>query len=917
MRSLHRFTNSLNALVRSVRYAYRTRQRWSAQLRNRFGRYGLLSIAVGVLSITLSAPLIAISSSTASPSEAPSYPSMHHLISRGDDLLNHGQSLYETGRYGEAVMVLDEAILNYRNQGNALGEAIAQSNLSLVYQGLGRWQDATAAIENSLSILSRLNNQVVQAQALDIQGELQFSQGQFEQALSTWEQSAELYLHQDNSQEMQAALIRNSVHQAEALQALGLYRRAIAVLNPLTQSIQDEPPSQIQAAALRSLGDALRVIGELNQSNTRLQESLAIAKQIQMSEEQAAIYLSLGNTAYAQRQLDIALDYYQQAAQLTTSDMTRVQADLNHMRVLADRQDWQTLEQRLPPISNTIEHLALNRPAMLARINLARTLIQAINDLNNSDEPEGITDYPAVASWFTLAAHHLVTARQHANEFGDSRVESFALGSLGDLYEAAGQWADAQPLAEEALNLAQQINATDIAYLWQWHLGRVYQKRGERERAIAAYQNAIALLQGLRNDLVAINPEVQFSFRESIEPIHRELVSLLIPKTIEPSQADLEQARRTIESLQLAELDNFFREACLNAREVQIDRLDQKAAVLYPIILEDRLEVIISLPPDPETEANSESRILRHQTNSEASAAAVEAVSSNLLASLKQPSANFRALPLAQDMYRWLIAPFEAELEQRDVRTLVFVLDGVLRNIPMAALYDGDQYLIERYTIALAPSLQLLESDPVPPQQLNVLLGGISEPHQDFVALPGVVDEVGEIQRIVPDSQKLLNHNFTDVALQNAINTAPFPVVHLATHGRFSSSLDETFILTWGDRLNVNELNRLLQTTDVTRRRPIELLVLSACETAEGDDRATLGLAGVAVRAGARSTVATLWQLDDQAAPLVMKRFYQALTTENVTKAEALHRAQLSLLENPQYRLPYFWSPIVLIGNWL
>ena len=193
MRSLHRFTNSLNALVWSVRYAYRTRQRWSAQLRNRFGRYGLLSIAVGVLSITLSAPLIAISSSTASPSEAPSHPSMHHLISRGDDLLNHGQSLYETGRYGEAVMVLDEAILNYRNQGNALGEAIAQSNLSLVYQGLGRWQDATAAIENSLSILSRLNNQVVQAQALDIQGELQFSQGQFEQALSTWEQSSEMF----------------------------------------------------------------------------------------------------------------------------------------------------------------------------------------------------------------------------------------------------------------------------------------------------------------------------------------------------------------------------------------------------------------------------------------------------------------------------------------------------------------------------------------------------------------------------------------------------------------------------------------------------------------------------------------------------------------------------------------------------
>ncbi len=879
------------------------------RFRSRPGRYALLTVLTALLCLVLSL----------FPSPVSSFPGSS---------LGQGRSLYEAGRYEDAVPVLEQTIEDYQRSRNRVGEAIAQRNLSLVYQALGDWQAAEDAIQSSLDSFRALNQPLLLAQALDAQGHLQFRQGQVESALATWEAAADLYthsnvdaedVHTEEDAELQTARLLNGINQAEALQALGFYRQAIARLDTLIDTSQPNllAPSAPQARALRSLGDALRSVGELERSEALLQESLAIAITLsnpaQQASEQAATHLSLGNTAQAQGNFDAALAHYQQAAQqtaqpsesapLASPSLTQIQAQLNQVRILSERQDWPALDQQLPPLTDAINALPPSRPTIAARINLARTLKQAT---------------PSLTHLFPLAARHLATARQQAHTLGDRRMESFAVGSLGELYETAGQQAEAQPLAEEALKLAQQVNAADIAYLWQWLLGRIHAQQGEREQAIASYQTAIADLQGLRNDLVAINPEVQFSFRESVEPIHRELVSLLLDPTTEPSQMELEQARATIESLQLAELNNFFREACLDAREVQIDEVDQRAAVIYPIILADRLEVIVSLPPAVgSSSGDSGDRILRHMTNSGVTAGEVTTVSSDLLASLKQVALNGRVVPLAEQLYGWLIDPLEAELEARAISTLVFVLDGVLRNIPMAVLYDGDRYLVERYSIALTPSLQLLESSPISPQRLNVLMGGISESHQDFSALPGVVNELVEIQRIVPDSRKLLNQDFTDAALQDAINALPFPVVHLATHGKFSSSLDDTFILTWGDRLNVNELNQLLQATDISRRRPIELLVLSACETADGDDRAALGMAGVAVRAGARSTVATLWQLNDQAAPLLMERLYQALATERETKADALRQAQLALLENPEYQLPYFWAAVVLIGNWL
>jgi len=240
----------------------------------------------------------------------------------------------------------------------------------------------------------------------------------------------------------------------------------------------------------------------------------------------------------------------------------------------------------------------------------------------------------------------------------------------------------------------------------------------------------------------------------------------------------------------------------------------------------------------------------------------------------------------------------------------------VLRNVPMAALHDGQQYLIEKYSIALTPGLQLLEPRSLTQLQLRSLTGGLSEPRLGFSALPAVEDEIEQIRTNI-SSNVLLNQAFTSTALENKINTLPVSVVHLATHGQFSSNPEDTFILTWDKRFNANTLSQLLQGRNQDNFPPIELLVLSACQTANGDQRAALGLAGLAVRSGTRSTIGTLWSVKDQSTAQAMIQLYNNLTKPDTNRAEALQQAQLFLLQQNQYQHPYYWAPFILVGNWL
>lgn len=846
-------------------------------------------------------------------------PSLLNSSAQTQNLIQQGKTFYDAGQFTKAVKVLQQAATTFRANGDRLRQAMTLSNLSLAYQQIGQWQQAQSAIAQSLNLLqtgqntsnSKERSQLL-AQALDVQGRLQLAQGQAEPALATWRQAVDIYTKIGD----EAGLTRNRINSAQALQALGLYRQARKTLEQVNQTLQKQPDSALKATGLRSLGNVLRVVGDFKGARESLEQSLNVAKRSQSPEAISDTLLSLGNTARAQQDTPSALKFYQLSA-TSASSATRIQALLNQLSLLVEKTNRLNDALALyPQIQPQIINLPPSRTAVYARINLAQSLTQ-LKQKTAVNSP----------SWQDIS-QLLAASVQQARDLKDQRATSYALGNLGNLYEQTQQWDDAKNLTQQALFIAQTINASDIAYRWQWQLGRLLKNQGNIQGAIAAYTEAVNNLKSLRSDLVTISSDAQFDFRDEVEPVYRELVDLLLQSSQPPvpwgelggsSLKNLQTARTTIESLQLAELENFFRSACLDATPELIDSVvdneDRTAAVIYPVILPDRLEVILKLP----TQANLR-RYATKITQSE-----VKKTLEELRQYLKEPDRTNDVQKLSQQVYGWLIQPLETELRKMRVTKLVFVLDGALRQIPMAVLYDNTQqkYLIQKYAIALTPGLQLLEPETLQREQLRALTAGLSESRKvagiQFPQLQNVKLELKRIESEVPRSEELLNQEFTKTNIQNQIESTPFTVVHMATHGQFSSNLEETFILTWDQLLKIDDLDNLLRNNDKNGTGTIELLVLSACETAAGDDRAALGLAGIAVQAGARSTLATLWPVDDQSTASLMSEFYRQLADTNLTKAEALQRAQLALWNNnnQDWKRPYFWAAYVLVGNWL
>ncbi|WP_287313081.1 CHAT domain-containing protein [Moorena sp. SIO1G6] len=842
-------------------------------------------------------------------------------------LLKQGKGLYDSGRFAEAVDVLEQALKTNQAQGDQLSEAMVLSNLSLAYQQLGLWTQAKNAIANSEKLLRSIKSPdstaylQVLAQSLMIKGSIELGSSEAKAAMESWEQAAVTYGELGD----EAGEIRSQINIAQALQDLGMYKRALNLLNQVEESLIAQPDSLNKAILLRSLGNMRQLVGQLSQSRQTLEKSLQIARSLSSSEEISATLFSLGNTAraqlssgdtaQAQQELDEAIDYYQQAFNESTDPITKLEAQLNQLSLLIDTKRIKQAQALIPQILPQLESLPLSRRSIYLRINFAQSLMK---DEVKSIKDEGNVEISAkrlqpsvkmaVAPSYEIAKI-LATAAQQAKGLGDKRAEAYAIGTLGQLYEQNQQLPESQDLTQQALKLAQEINAPDISYRWQWQLGRISTGLGEEENAIAAYTEAVNTLKSLRSDLVAVNQQVRFTFRESVEPVYREFVQLLLQSDRNEANPDnLEKAREIIESLQLAELDNYFRSACLNATPVVIDQVidqvDTKAALIYPIILPESVDIIIRLPQQP----------LRHY-RTELPQDQIESTLEDLRHFLPQLHRR-KFFPMSQQVYNWIIRPIEEDLANSQVDTLVFVLDGALRNIPMAALHDGKQYLVEKYSIALTPGLDLMNPQRLVREDIKVLTAGLSESRQGYNPLPFVEVELEKIKAQVP-SEILLNQDFTETNFENSVEAAPFPVVHIASHGEFSSEAEKTFILTWDSKINVNELKDLLQTTDLRQSTPIELLVLSACQTATGDKRAALGIAGVAIEAGARSTLATIWLVDDEATAVLMNRFYQELTDKSISKAEALNRAQKSILQDPNYEHPYYWAPYIMVGNWL
>lgn len=534
------------------------------------------------------------------------------------------------------------------------------------------------------------------------------------------------------------------------------------------------------------------------------------------------------------------------------------------------------------------------------------------------------------------------------------RIKSQALGYLGRLYEQQGRQQEALKLTEQAI-LAD--NSADLQLQWLWQRARLLILNNDITAALSSYRSALQLLQIVRTDIPIVYQGGQSSFKQTFLPLYQGYIDLLLQQARQESETSaqpiLQEVLQTWELLKAEELQDYFRDACSVKQKSKLNQIDASTAVVYPILLEQRAEVIVRFKDQIKAYPVKHSKVEIERN----------------VRRLKDQMRNKITINANKVLYQWLIAPIQADLQAANIDTLIYLPDGLLRKVPLALLSDGEQYLIEQYALVTVPGLSMLAAPTKKQDRSDIILAGVSEPGpvieellarginlfeppkkedqpntsrllnlralyiqsddnrtveepernlratrmKKVLALPGVIQELKSLSELTKEPV-MQNSGFVSDHFKQAVNQG-HAAVHIASHGYFSGDPKKSFIMAYDHLLNMEQLAELFQ-TEAFLDRPVELITLSACQTAEGDDRSPLGLSGVIVQTGVKSAIGTLWPVADEAAKQFFTDFYHQYQIPGMTKAKAMQYAQKQLMKSNESNDPSYWAPFVLIGEW-
>lgn len=730
-----------------------------------------------------------------------------------------------------------------------------------------------------------------------------------------------------------------------AYQALGHLGEAMNDFHAALENAKSADQPLAAAIAAQSLGYLHFLQGEAALADSLLRTALAEAKSLDQPVLTASCANRLGTVLFSQNRSEEAWLLYEEALQYAaqTGD-PGLEAGIrrNMARILSD--DTRAMAQ-----------LGIARKAAAkAASSGERTdlLLGIASEAGRRETGE---------SGIRFAFDCLKEAMSLAGAHGTSLQLSQCAGRMGGLYEKTGQYREAMNLTAQALETARSSDAHDLLLLWEWQRARLLRAQGDMERAVAACRRAVYHIEAIRQDIPITYQDGRSSFTETLSPIYLGLADMLLLSAAKETgegrrQTLLREARQSVERIKKAELTDYFRDPCVAALTRGIEDLSPSTAVIYPIILPDRLELLL----DMGGQLWQKSTAVKQET--------LEQTVRLLTAQLRSRQAFEKT---GEEVYAWLFGPVASLLEEHKVDTLVFVPDGVFRMFPAAALWDGKRFMAERFAIVTAPGMSLLDPAPLVRGEMLSLMAGMSDPGpvifdlpENFwqamtrspesardlgirgisvevepfegteplprsakenpelirkirqrLALPGVDAEIRQISGQLHGTV-LLNENFQLERFAREISVQSFHVVHIASHGYFGGKPDQNFIMTYDRRLDMNTLEAMIKPKQLADT-PVELIIMSACQTAEGDERSPLGLAGVVLKSGARSALGSLWPVSDLAAQEMLPAFYTHIKEPGVSKAEALRRTQISLMQKKEFRHPFYWSPFILIGNWL
>ncbi len=730
------------------------------------------------------------------------------------------------------------------------------------------------------------------------------------------------------------------IDQGIALRQKGELLQSMDVLYKAVESAT----ADLQPAAATALGETLLQAGRLDEAERYLRAAYDASSG---KADRARCALLLGNLAIKRRQDEIARRYYEEAASRSnnTPDI-ELAALLNLVRLTPEPQRLSQIEE-------------LSREFFASAVDA----VPGRYHLNLGSQAAGLGPRALALSY-----RHLEIARQWAMAQGDWHLLVEAQDTLAQLYEDNGRGSDALTLTRQALERARAHDvgqAADLIINLEWRQARLYQVEGKSDAALAAYTRAIAQIEAVRQDIPIEYDDGRSSYRSTFEPLYLGYLDLLLrgldKLPFAARSAGLRQAVDAIESTRQAELQDFLGDRCsVEAVQGAGSRgLAPGTSVLYPVSLPDRIELLLETP----------NGILR--ATSPVKNADLRTAVSILAEGLRYGIDSYREP--SRQLYDWLLRPLSTALIEQQVRNLVVVPEGPLRLVPFAVLNDGEKFFIERYAVSTVTGISMTNTGAPLTHDVSALLAGVSRPGEVIdkldgamaalivqpeapkgavgglafksevralralpvrpaglaaadwsasrvaelrtqMALPGVKVEVDTLGSLLKGTV-LLDSQFTAGRFRDEAESGAYRIVHVASHGIFGGSAETSFLLAYDELLTMSNLQSLLK-SDQVQKRPIELLSLSACETAEGNDRAPLGISGAAIKARAKSVLGTLWPVNDAAAKAMMIKTYQGIALEKLSKTEALRQAQMSLINNPELAHPFFWAPFVLIGNW-
>lgn len=843
-----------------------------------------------------------------------------------EQLFNQGAVAYQTGHYQAAFGAWVQALQLYQASHAPLDEALTMSSLGTVFKRFSDYSAALNCYQQALTIFQDLEEPLGEAQSLNYLGEIYIEQGHY-------------------------------------LQAKTHYEAAQAIFEDLAVSVVANPPPaeaytlRFQAINLDNLGILYGELGQYTRALDFHQQALAIRQTLAEPQFEKITLLNIGLIYKRLENYSTALTYYEQA-----------------LAISRDRNDRRG------------EAIALNNLALV---------------YDELGEP-------------TRGLEYLQTALAIYQEMGDRMGEGNTLDSLGTLYLSLGQYDQAQQSYEQALTILRAVGQRALEKAVLGHIGDLYVAQDQPELAIVFYKQSVELTEALRQTLQTLSREQQEAYAATVEATYRSLADLLLEqgRILEAQQVlellkveELRQFTRAsystgsliydpeevevmdgynsliaigadiaachpncdealynrrrdllayyqqqiasfkaVVAQNRAEDDRFYDPTDLASDALDIVNAQPGTVLIYPVVLPDKLWLlwtatggVVGTVEVPVSQAELSQAVLQLQQQ-------LRQPDAQSLASLKSTS---------HQLYQWLIAPLATELQQNQVEHLVFAQDRITRYVPMAALHDGERFLIERYTVSTVLSAALTDTDYrlEAAESSPVLALGLNQSIPGYSPLPKVTEEVDGIVRTdtndltgVFPGQIFLNDQFTLDTLDANLRRAR--ILHIATHAEFVPQVPagSYLLLGNGEQLPISEIRSRGLDLD-----SLHLVVLSACQTALGGEALDgTEIAGVSSyflgKNKAEAVMATLWRVDDAGTSLLMQRFYGILATGQVTKAEALRQAQLSLLNNEvnleeRFTMlgldrggfvtaevnsepagldhPYYWAPFILIGNGL